>query len=216
MKSYLCLTAIFAITLLRAVAEPNPVESELFPPDFLMAQREALGLNETQLQDIQAIVQDVQPKFETLKGQLEERGKAFHEALHQAKADTSQAEEKLRALLTQENEMKVLQVRLMLNLRSKLTPEQVEKARQLRQQQQQPQPGTAGSDPRIGLPERLGKKFEQLKTAMQERAFGGAPPEEIVKQVGEIQRLAQEGQPLEAERRIDLLIGQLREGKKKP
>lgn len=196
----------------RNTPRPNPIESELFPPDFLLAQREALGLNENQLQDIQAIVQDVQPKFETLKGQFEERAKAFQEALHQAKPDITLTEEKLRTMLAQENEIKLLQVRLMLDLRGKLTAEQVDKARQLRQQQ----PQAAANDPRQGLPERLQKKFEQLKTAMQERAFEGAPPEEIVKQVGEIQQLAQNGQPLEAERRIDLLISQLREGKKKP
>jgi hypothetical protein len=176
-----------------------------------MAQREALGLNENQLQDIQAIMQDVQPKFENLKGQLETRAKAFQEALHQAKPDIAQTEEKLRTMLTQENEMKVLQIHLMLDLRSKLTPEQLDKARQLRAQMQQQ---AGANDPRQGLPERMQKKFQQLKTALDERAFGGAPPEEIVKQVEEIQQLAQSGQPLEAERRIDQLIIKLREGKK--
>ena len=213
MKIALPLFAVSLLTLLHATAAPNAIESELFPPDFLFAQREALGLNETQIQEMQAIMQEVQPKFEGLKGQFEERAKALQDALNQPKPDVAQTEEKLRAFLTQENEMKVLQVRLMLDLRNKLTPEQVEKARQLRPQQP---PQTAGGDPRQGLAERLQKKFEQLKVAMQERDVGGAPPEEIVKQVGEIQRLAQEGQPQEAERRIDELIVRLREGKTKP
>ncbi|MEP6670877.1 MAG: periplasmic heavy metal sensor [Chthoniobacter sp.] len=213
MKTTLLLITVTLLAFLHPAAAQNPIEGELFPPDFLLAQREAIGLNEKQLQDIQSIVQDVQQKFETLKGQLEERGRAFQEILHQPKPDIAQVEDKLRAMLTQENEMKLLQVHLMLSLRNTLTAEQVDKARQLRQQQPSP---TAGKDPREGLPERLGKKFEQLKTAMQERAFEGAPPEEIVKQVGEIQKLAQSGQPLEAERRIDQLIVQLREGKKKP
>jgi Spy/CpxP family protein refolding chaperone len=213
MKIPIHLLALLSFALLPASFAENPLESELFPPDFLFSQREALGLNETQLQDIQAIVQDVQPKFEALKGQLEERSKAFRDALHQAKPDLAQTEDKLRTMLTQENEMKVLQIHLMLTLRSKLTPEQVDKARQLRQQAQ---PQAAGADPRQGLPERLQKKFQELKAAVEQRAFGGAPPEEIVKQVGEIQNLAQTGQPLEAERRIDQLIIQLRDGKTKP
>jgi uncharacterized coiled-coil DUF342 family protein len=100
----------------------------------------------------------------------------------------------------------------MVNLRNELTPEQVEKAHQLRQQQ----PPQTAADPHAGLAERMQKKFAQLKAALQERALSGAPPEEIVKQVGEIQQLAQNGQPLEAERRIDELIAQLREGQKKP
>ncbi|HSI15084.1 MAG TPA: hypothetical protein VK961_23730 [Chthoniobacter sp.] len=196
------------IVLVATVSAQSPVESELFPPDFLIAQRDALSLSDTQLQDIQAIMQDIQPKFEKLKGQLEERAKAFQEALRQPETDITVTEEKLRNLLAQENEMKVLQMRLMLTLRSKLTAEQRAKARQLRQQE------TAGKDPRDGLPQRMQKKFEQLHTAIEARAFGGAPPEEIVKQVGEIQKLAQSGQPQEAERQIDLLIVKLREGKK--
>jgi len=204
--------ALPLLGLLHATAAPNPIEQELFPPDFLMNQREALGLDETQLHELQATVQEVQPKFETLRGQLEERTRALQAALHEAKPDVAQTEEKLRALLGQENEMKILQIHLMLTLRNKLTAEQVDKARQLRQD---PRTQSGGGDPRQGLPERLQKKFEQLKAAVQERAFGGAPPEEIVKQVGEIQHLAQGGQPLEAEHRIDLLLTQLREAKAK-
>jgi hypothetical protein len=210
MKSILPLVAAALLALLSTSSAQNPTEADLFPPDFLMAQREALGLNDTQLQDIQALIQDVQPKFEALKGPLEERAKAFQEAMHQPKPDIAQVEQKLRGLLAQENEMKVLQVRLMLSVRSKLTAEQIDKARQLRQQTAQ----AAGNDPHDGMAQRMQKKFEQLRAAIEERAFGGAPPEEIVKQVEGIQKLAQSGQPLEAERQIDLLITKLREGKK--
>jgi hypothetical protein len=212
MKTILSFLAAAALSCLPSALAQNPLESELFPPDFLMNQREVLGLNETQLQDIQAIVQELQPKFESLKGKLEERAKAFEEALHQAKPDIEQTEERLRAMLTQENEMKLLQVHLMLTVRGKLTAEQVEKARQLRTEMQQQ---ASAKDPRQGLAERLQKKFQQLKEAVQERASGGEPSEEIKKEVGEIQRLAQNGQPLEAEHRIDELIAKLREGAKK-
>jgi Spy/CpxP family protein refolding chaperone len=212
MKSHLCLSAIFAMTLLRAAAEPNPVEATMFPPEFLFSQREALGLDETQLQALKAVVEDAQPRFEALKGPMQEKSTALQAALQQAKPDLDQTVEKLREVLKQEAEIKTLQLRTMLALRNSLTEAQFEKARQLKQQMMQ---AAGNNDPHMGLPERLGKKFEQLKTAMQERAFEGAPPEEIVKQVGEIQHLAQEGQPLEAERRIDLLIIQLREGKTK-
>jgi len=213
MKTALSLLTAALLAVLHSASAENPLESELFPPDFLLNQRETLGLNESQLQDIQAIVQDVQPKFENLKGQLEDRAKAFQEALHQAKPDVALTEDKLRAMLTQENEMKLLQVHLMLTLRSKLTPEQVDKARQLRAQMPQQ---AAANDPREGLPERLQKKFQQLKAAVEEKAAGGAPPDGIVKQVGAIQQLVQQGKPLEAERQLDQLLSELRDGRKKP
>jgi hypothetical protein len=210
MKSIIPLLTAVLFTVTRAIAGPNSIETELFPPDFLFAQREALGLNETQLQDMQAIVQDVQPKFEALKGQLEDSVKTLQEALHQPKPDIAKTEEKLRSMLTQENEVKVLQIRLMLTLRDKLTPEQVEKARQLRPQ------FTSTTNPDEGLAERLKAKFEQLRTAVEARASGGQPPEEIISKAHDIQQLVQTGKPQEAERALDALLSTLTPEKPKP
>jgi hypothetical protein len=210
MKTNLLLITATLLAFLRTAAAQNPIENELFPPDFLMSQRETLGLKEDQLRDIQAMVQDVQPKFETLKGQLEQRAKAFEEALRQAKPDITQTEEKLRAMLGQENEMKLLQMRFMLELRGKLTAEQVDKARELRQQ------GKAGNNPGDGLPQRLQAKFEKLRSIIEARAAGGNPPEDVVAKAREIQQLVQSGKPLDAEKELDALLSSLQETKSKP
>jgi Spy/CpxP family protein refolding chaperone len=211
LKRILLLAASALLVLPYRAAADIPIESELFPPDFLLREREALGLSETQAQEIQKIVEDVQPRFESLKGQLEDKAKAFRDVLHQPQPEVAQAQEKLRAMLGQENEMKLLQVTLMLTLRNKLTAEQVEKARQLRAQE--PRANTAGKDPREGLPERLGKKFEQLRAAIEKRAAGGVPPDDLMPRVREIQTMAQGGRPLEAEQRIDQLLSELSEKK---
>jgi hypothetical protein len=212
MKTLVRLFFLLTAAMLNAAAAQNPIEAELFPPDFLLNQRESLGLTEDQLHAIQSIVGDAQPKFEALKGKLEQRVADLSEALRLPKPEVAQTEEKLRALLTDENEMKLLQLRLMLTLRNSLTLEQVTKARELRRQAP---PGASG-DPREGLAERLQKKFEQLRTALDQRAFGGESPTDLVTAVEEIQRLAQGGQPLEAERRIDALLVRLRGEKSKP
>jgi Spy/CpxP family protein refolding chaperone len=209
MKTTIQLFAILALAFVRASAAPNPIEAEFFPPDFLISQREALGLNESQFHDIQAIMQEAPAKFETLKSQLEERVRAFQEALHQAKPDVAQTEEKLRAMLAQENEMKLAQFRLMLSLRNTLTPEQLEKARQLR-----PQPQAGGGPD--GLPQRLQAKFERLKSVIEARASGGQPPDEIIGKAREIQQLVQNGKPQEAEQQLDALLSSLPEAKAKP
>jgi hypothetical protein len=211
MKSLAAFFAMILCVSVQAFAESNPLEGELFPPDFLFAQREALGLSDTQMQDLQAIVQDVQPRFEALKGQLEERVKTLQEALHQPKPDMAMTETKLRSMLTQENEMKVLQIGLMLSLRNKLTPEQVAKARELR-----PKFAGTASNPADGLRERLQGKFEQLRTLIEARAAGGVPPEDIVTKARDIQQLVQSGKPLEAERALDALLASLNAAKGKP
>jgi hypothetical protein len=117
----------------------------------------------------------------------------------------------MRAMLAQETEMKLLQMRLMLSLRNKLTPEQVEKARQLR-----PQSPVASSNPADGLRERLQGKFEKLRSAVEARAAGGQPPEELITKARAIQQLVQDNKPLEAERQLDALLSTLSDAKPKP
>jgi Spy/CpxP family protein refolding chaperone len=219
MKTIKHLFAFCTLALFHAAAAPNPIESDLFPPDFLLSQREALGLTDAQVQDMQSVVQDVQPKFENLKGQLEERSKTFREALHQDKPDIAKTEDTLHAMLTQENEMKVLQVHLLLTLRSKLTPDQLAKARDLRAQNTSNSSSASGtttssSAPTDGLRERLQAKFEQLKSAVQAQASTtGQPPEEIVAKAHEIQQLVQNGKPEEAEKQLDTLLTTLNKSK---
>jgi Spy/CpxP family protein refolding chaperone len=214
MKTVLCFVAILTLVCSHVLAEPaaenaNPIEMELFPPEFLFSQREALGLSDDQLQQFQAVMQDTQPKFESLKGEMDERLKALKDALHQTKPDIAQTEEKLRTMLAKENEMKLLQVHLMLTLRDKLTPEQVEKARQLR-------PRFSNTNATDAMRERLQAKFEKLRSIVESRAAGGQPPEEIVAKAQEIQQLLQSGKPVDAEKQLDALLSSLAEPKAKP
>jgi Spy/CpxP family protein refolding chaperone len=214
MKTILCFFALLTLAGSCLTAEPapnkdNPIEMELFPPELLFSQHEALGLSDTQMHELQATIQDAQPKFESLKGQLEERTKALKDALHQPKPDIAQTEEKLRTMLAEENEMKVFQLHLMLTLREKLTPEQVEKARQLR-------PHFNGANPNQGLAERLQAKFAKLRGLVEARAAGGAPPEEIVAKAQEIRQLVEGGKPNDAERELDALLSTLETPNAKP
>jgi len=190
----------------------NPVESQLFPPDFLLSQREAIGLSVDQLQQLQSIVKDIQPKFEALKSKMEPESAALREALGQTKPDAAETEGKLKALLADENEMKLLQLRLMLAIRNNLTPEQLEKARELKKQaQRKPE----GADTRQAMMEHLQKKFLELKSALDDRDFGKESPEDVASAVQEIQRLARSGEPLEAEKQIDNLLTKIHGGKSK-
>jgi hypothetical protein len=216
MKRTIHLIAALAFALLRTASAQSPIEAEMLPPDFLISQREALGLEESQVQAIQAVIQEVGPQFEKHKQVLEERTRAVQEALHQPKQDIDQTMEKVRALVTQENEMKLLQMRTMLTLRSKLTPEQLEKARPMRMHQMQQMMaaraagGPGGGNPGGEAHQRLQHKFEQLHKIIQERAAGGQPPEEIVKRAQEVHQLVQAGKLEEAERMLSEILEQLR------
>ena len=208
----LLLPAAAAILSAAPAKAQNPVESQLFPPDFLISQRDALGLSDDQLQQLQSIVKEVQPKYEALKSKMEPEAAALRDALGQTKPDAADAEGKLRTLLTDENEMKLLQLRLMLSLRDNLTTEQVDKARELRKKVQAK---NSAGDMKQVLMEHLQNKFRELKTALDDRDFGNESPQDVAAAVGEIQRLAKGGDPLEAEKQIDNLLTKMRGAKPK-
>jgi len=217
MKTAAAFALCFTLALLSSAFGLNPIESELFPPEFLAAQHEALGLSEAQIKTLQAVVGEVGPQFDGEKSKLEGQMAALEAELKKEKIDGGAVEEKLRAMLQKETEMKMLQFHTLIKLREMLTPEQVAKARQLRQQA--PAKGGAASvvprDPKDGLIERLQGKFKQLKIALDTRAFGGESPDKLAAEIAELTRLAREGEPLEAERRIDALIERLHGGKGK-
>lgn len=204
---FLLIPAAAAILSVAPGRAENPVESQLFPPDFLLSQREAIGLSVDQLQNLQSIVKEMQPKYEALKSKMEPEAAALRAALGQTKPDLADTEAKLKALLADENEMKLLQLRLMLSLRNNLTAEQVEKARELKKQVSgKPE----AADTRQAMMEHLQKKFLELKTALDDRNFGNESPEDVASAVQEIQRLARGGEPLEAEKQIDNLLTKMR------
>lgn len=204
-----CHAVLFAFLLLFAVAAApvhaagDGLEAELFPPEFLFAQREALGLSEAQLKAMESAMQDARDEFEKLKAKLDERAKALQEVLHQPKPDVKQAEEKLRALLAQEAEVKTLHMLTMLKVRGQLTPEQLEKARKLRDEY------AAKAAAESGSRDRLQKKLEQLRDLVKARTDAGELPPEIMERARGIQQLLKEGKETDAERQIDELLGQL-------
>jgi Spy/CpxP family protein refolding chaperone len=203
MKKLFAFFAVLGLWLARAAAAPEGLEAEIFPPEFLNAHREAIGLSEAQIQAIGATVQEAEASFQQHKSQLDDRAKALQEVLRQPQPEAAQAEEKLRALLAQENEIKVAHLRIMLKVRSQLTAEQLTKARAVRDQLV----AQAASESEVR--ERLQKKLQQLRTAVEARATGGQVPQEIVDRAGQIQQLLRDGKVPEAERQLDELLGQV-------
>ena len=208
MKTIVRLFVVLAATMLNASEAENPIEAELFPADFLLAQREPLGLTEEQLRAVQSAVGEVKPRFEELRGKLDGRVADLREALSLPKPEAAQAEEKLRILLADENEMKLLQLRLMLTLRDHLTPEQVTKARELRRQALPKAPPEAADAVR----QRIIAKVESVKEGVQKWAAGGRDPSDMAKMMQEkVKPLLDAGKVGEAEAELDRLLEQLKQ-----
>ena len=210
MKRFLPLLALIALYLAPMKAAAQELDAEIFPPEFLFAQREALGLSDAQLQAMDAAMQAVRGDFEKLKGQLDERAKALQEVLHQPQPGAKQAEEKLRALLAQESEVKLLHMLTMLKVRSQLTPEQLEKARQLHSQ------AAAQATADAGQRDRIQHKLEQLRDVAKARTETGELPPDTMERARQIQQMLMDNKGAEAEHELDELLSKIGEAKPKP
>lgn len=194
------------LSLCLAIAGPlafaDGLEAELFPPEFLFSQREAIGLSTAQLDSMEAVLKASQNEFEHRKAALDERAKALQAELHQANPDPAKAEEKLRALLAQESEVKLLHMLTMLKVRALLTPDQLAKTRQLYAE-------TAERVAQEGQRNRIQAKLGQLRDTVKKLSEAGTLPQETMERAQAIQELLKNGKEPEAEQQIDALLGQL-------
>src|SRR5687767_6267057 len=108
MKKLAALFALLSLAVARVGVAAEGLDAELLPPEFLFTQRDALGLSDAQLQAIKEAMERARGDFEKHKAQVDERAHALKEILRQPDPDVAQVEEKLRALLIKETDVKLL------------------------------------------------------------------------------------------------------------
>jgi hypothetical protein len=209
MKILVAILASFGL-LLSGAAASDAVDAELFPAEFLYKYREKIGITEDQLKVIAGIMREAQPAFDEGKRQLEEAASALQKILREDRPNDDEADEKMRALLDCEGEIKMHQLRTLLAVRAQLKPEQLAKARELRDQL------IAQAKSETSQRERVNKKLEQLRTAIRTRSESGEIGPEIIEGAKGIYEMLNAGKEAEAEKRIDDLLGKVGDAKPKP
>lgn len=205
-RSKLCLLVALAAAITHtASAAPNPIESELFPPEFLQANAAVLEISETQMNEVKEIMTGAQPRFESFRSDMESRMIALRDALQKETPDAAAVEEKLRAVVGLEADVKALQMRTMLAVRAKLNATQVSKARELRQKQLSAQGDTTR--------DRLREKFERMKALVEKEIQSGKDAAPYVERGEKIKAVAGAGKMKEAEAMLDETIASLSEKK---
>jgi Spy/CpxP family protein refolding chaperone len=112
--------------------ERDPVGENLFPPDLVLANQKAIGLDEAQRNFVRAEVLKAQPRFTELQFQLQDAMETLAGLLKQNPSDEAQVLAQLDKVLNAEREMKRTQIALMVRIKNKLTADQQAKLRQLR------------------------------------------------------------------------------------
>ena len=110
----------------------DPIAENLFPPDLVLSNQKAIGLDETQRNFVRSEVLKAQTRFTELQFQLQDAMETLVGLLKQNPVEEAQVLSQLDKVLEAEREVKRTQIGLMVRIKNKLTPEQQARLRQLR------------------------------------------------------------------------------------
>ena len=130
-RRYLTLAGL-SLILLTSVAsaqgpgpQKDPFKGKLFAPNVILQHQDELGLSKEQFSAIRAAVVEVQGAVAEHEWDLREAYMQAMEDLDESPVDERKVLESIQAALLAENEVKKLQVGLLIRLRNLLTDEQM-------------------------------------------------------------------------------------------
>lgn len=118
---------------------PDPIAQNLFPPELVMQNRQALGLSEEQKASIKDELMKASARFNDLNWQMQDEMETMANLTRGTTVDEQRVLAQLDKILNIEREVKRTQISLSIRLKNKLTAEQQSQLQQL-QQQMQPRP----------------------------------------------------------------------------
>lgn len=110
----------------------DPIAENLFPPDLVLSNQKAIGLNDEQRNYVRSEVLKAQSRFSELQFQLQDAMESMVDLLKQSPVDEAKVLTQLDKVLSTEREVKRTQIGLMVRIKNKLTEEQQTRLRQLR------------------------------------------------------------------------------------
>ncbi|MBS4071485.1 MAG: TonB-dependent receptor plug domain-containing protein [Algoriphagus sp.] len=117
-------------TYVQSPASPSSQDifkSKLYSTTNLMEVREEIGLTESQVAKIKKLHADNSVQFSTLKWDLDDATSKMKKLLDQPRINSADVTRQLDEILKLENQMKRIQMTMMVAIKNELTPEQIEK-----------------------------------------------------------------------------------------
>lgn len=118
---------------------PDPIAQNLFPPEMVMQNRQALGLTEEQRAAIKDELMKASARFNELNWQMQDEMETMSNLTKGATVDEGRVLAELDKILAIEREVKRTQLTLSIRIKNKLTAEQQTQLQQM-QQPRPPQP----------------------------------------------------------------------------
>jgi Spy/CpxP family protein refolding chaperone len=195
----IAVTGIFVLPALSQSPANDPLHSLLFPPEMLLKHREQLSFTDEQVSQLREKLEQAGPKGQELQQRLNKAMGELAKILAVEQIDEQKAIEQLDEVLAAEKEFKQLHLRLSIQIRNDLTPEQRQKASAIRRTLSSPD----------GLQQRLQAKLAQIEQIVRSRAGAGDQPHNVLAFMQKFPELMQNGQVQEAEALLDQTLRML-------
>lgn len=131
-------------------APHDPLAESLFPPELVMANQRAIGLDDEQKAYLRREISEAQARFLNLQWDLQDAMESLKSLLDQEQVNEQQILAQLDKVLEAERRIKRAQMGLMVRIKNKLTSEQQTRLRELRPRP--PAPPRAPAAPRPPSP----------------------------------------------------------------
>lgn len=193
------------VSPLRAASNADEwLKSGLLQPDLVASVSEELALSPEQQEKLNQLLEAARAEAVPLEKAVKKQKVGLNQVLQDYQSSYEQASAQLTKLIEEEARLKQLQLRVLLEIRSMLTVEQVEKAKRLGAPKLASQVGGREGRGSARMPAKLGEKLNQLKTAAEGL---GVPPTQALQQRGdEITALVKKGDMQAAEAAADRLL----------
>jgi len=123
----ICLVLIGSAAVAQGQGAPKDVfKGKLFPPNVILEHQDELNLSKEQFSAIRAAVVEVQTNVAEHEWDLREAYQRAMADLDESPVDEEKVLKNIEAVLLAENEVKKLQVTMLIRLRNLLTDEQME------------------------------------------------------------------------------------------
>jgi len=129
------LLLLFNTATIRAQQPPSdPLGENLFPPELVMENQEALGLTQEKITFLETELSQAQARLADLQEQLQAEAEKMVELVKQGRPDESKTLAQQDKILNLEREIKRAQITLLIRIKNSLTPEQQSKLREIKKQ----------------------------------------------------------------------------------
>ena len=130
--SILCALLLCVSLSVTAQQPQDPIGENIFPPELIMQNQQALGLTEDQKTYLKSELRKAQQSFTDLQWQLQDEVEKMASLLKQDQVDEQQAIAQLDKVLNIEREIKRAQFGLTIRIKNKLTAEQLNRLREIK------------------------------------------------------------------------------------